>query len=71
MKIIFIFFLQNCFNLYELKHFVQKKTIVLWRGIETGTIFKSQAKSIFKKIFFAETNETNVGHLHSFCFCFC
>ena len=54
-------FAQNSFNISESKHFVQKKIIILMRGVQSETIFKTRNKSsVFKKILFTETGETNI-----------
>lgn len=42
-------FFDKTTSIYK-KHFVQKKTITLWRRVQSDTIFKTQRKSIFNKI---------------------
>ena len=54
-----------------------RKTIILWTGVQSVTIFKTQRKSsIFKKMFFSEINEihsssSNPGNLHFLFFMCC
>lgn len=54
-----------------MRYFAGKKTIVLLRRAKSEAIFKKERKSsIFKKIVYTETNETNIRHFHSLIFVF-
>lgn len=47
---IIIYFAQNCFSLWEWKHFAQKKTTILRRRVQIETIFKTQRRSLKRSV---------------------
>ena len=53
----------------RIEAFYSKKTIILWRRLQSEAIFKTQSRStINKKIFFTETSEANIRHLSPYLF---
>ena len=70
-------FLHKTPSIYINWNILLRKTIILWTGVQSETIFKTQRKSsIFKKMFFSEINEihsssSNPGHLHFLFFMCC
>ena len=53
----------------RIEAFYSKNTIILWRRLQSETIFETQNRStINKKIFFTETSDANIRHLSPFIF---